>query len=313
MAMGKSPRLSVGLPVYNGERFLSEALDSVLGQTYEDFELIISDNASTDDTEAICHRYEKQDSRIRYFRQPRNIGLSPNHNFVVEQGRGELFKWASYDDLYARTLLERCIEALDEHPRHILAHSWTAMINSDDEVTKPYIYGLSTGSADVTERFTSMLYDRGGDDLYGVIRTSVLHQVLPHDSYHNSDRTLVARLALQGPFHQIPDWLYFRRDHPEQAERACPTTRSRCANMDPRRADRLRNPTVRLYGEYIYAYLEAIHRAPISRSDRQQCYRILVGWMTHRDKARGVAAPTVASDVELSIEALVAGRERSVP
>ena len=311
--MPRSPRLSVGLPVYNGERFLNEALDSVLGQTYEDFELIISDNASTDDTEAICQRYAKQDSRIRYFRQPKNIGLSPNHNYVVEQGRGELFKWASYDDLYATTLLERCIDALDKHPRHVLAHSWTAMIDSDDVVTKPYVYGLSTSSLNAPERFSSMLYDRGGDDLYGVIRTSVLRQVLPHDSYHNSDRTMVAKLALQGPFYQIPEWLYFRRDHPAQAERACPTTRSRCANMDPRRADRLRNPTVRLYGEYLYAYLDAIRRAPLSDADRRQCYRILVQWITHRGQARRVAEQTIADDVALRVDTLVAGRERSVP
>ena len=86
----------------------------------EDFELIISDNASTDDTADICRRYEKQDSRIRYFRQERNIGGAPNHNFLVEQARGELFKWASDDDLYARDLLKLCVDALDEFPDVVL-------------------------------------------------------------------------------------------------------------------------------------------------------------------------------------------------
>ena len=90
--MNAVPRVSIGLPVYNGENFLAESIESLLGQSYEDFELIISDNASTDGTADICRRYAKQDSRIRYIRQPHNIGSAPNHNFVIEQARGELFK-----------------------------------------------------------------------------------------------------------------------------------------------------------------------------------------------------------------------------
>src|SRR5256886_15254499 len=102
--MTSVPRLSIGLPVYNGEDFLAESLDALLGQSYEDLELIISDNASTDGTADICRRYEKQDSRIRYYRQPRNIGCAPHHNFVIQQARGELIKTASHDDLYGREL-----------------------------------------------------------------------------------------------------------------------------------------------------------------------------------------------------------------
>ena len=86
--MNTAPRLSIGLPVYNGKEYLAEALDALLGQTYTDFELIISDNASTDGTAEICRHYEKEDPRVRYFRQPRNVGLAPNHNFVVEKARG---------------------------------------------------------------------------------------------------------------------------------------------------------------------------------------------------------------------------------
>src|ERR1700754_583434 len=103
--MRAAPRLSIGLPVYNSEDYLAESLEALLGQSFEDFELIISDNASTDGTADICRRYRGQDSRIRYIRQPRNIGGAPNHNFLVHEARGELFKWASHDDLYARDLL----------------------------------------------------------------------------------------------------------------------------------------------------------------------------------------------------------------
>ena len=158
--MNAVPRLSIGLPVYNGENYLAESLDALLGQSYEDFELIISDNASTDGTADICRRYEKQDSRIRYIRQPRNIGCAPNHNFVVGQARGELFKWASHDDLYARDLLKRCVDALDEYPHVVLAHSWTAMIDSSGTVTEAIEYPLATASLRAPERFRSMLFDR---------------------------------------------------------------------------------------------------------------------------------------------------------
>jgi glycosyltransferase involved in cell wall biosynthesis len=309
--MNAAPRLSVGLPVYNGTNYLAESIDALLGQSFENFELIISDNASTDATADICHQYEKQDSRIRYFRQPRNIGLSPNHNFTVDQARGELFKWASNDDLYARDLLKLCVEALDEYPNVVLAHSWTAMIDGSGIVTKAIEYPLTTASPHAPERFRSMLFDDGGDDDGGVIRTKVLRQVSRKDSYHHADRTTIAELVVYGPFYHVPDWLYFRRDHPERAERACPTMRSRCANMDPRRADRLRHPAIRLYGEYVWAYFAAIRHAPLSRADRRECYRYLVQWLTSRvvPGQAGQAAAPAGPLPDISVDAVVAGRE----
>jgi len=314
--MNAAPRLSVGLPVYNGANYLAESLDALLGQSFEDFELIISDNASTDATVDICHQYEKQDSRIRYFRQPRNIGLAPNHNFTVDQARGELFKWASNDDLYARDLLKLCVEALDEYPQAVLAHSWTAMIDGSGIVTKASEYPLTTASPHAPERFRSTLFDDGGDDDGGVIRKGLLRRIARKDSYHHADRTIITEIALHGPFCQVPDWLYFRRDHPDRAERACPTMRSRCANMDPRRANRLTNPAVRLYGEYIWAYVAAIRSAPLSRTDRRECYRYLVQWLASRSGLRRVQAatpPPPAALPDISVDAVVAGREKRIP
>ncbi len=276
------PRLSIGLPVYNGEEYLAESLESLLTQSYEDFELIISDNASTDNTADICYRYMEQDSRIRYIRQPRNVGAAPNHNFVIAQARGEYFKWAAADDTYAKELLEYCVDALGKYPDIVLAHAWTALIDSAGKVAQNVEYSLDTASSHAPERFRSLLYGKSGDDIYGVIRTDVIRRVTPLDSYHHSDHTITAELALQGPFYQVPDWLYFRRDHPARAERARPTVRSRCANMDPRRSDRLRHPAVRLYAEYLRGYLRAIQDAPLSSSDRQQCYLYLAGWSSNR-------------------------------
>ncbi len=114
------PRVSVGLPVYNGENFIKDALDSILAQTFEDFELIISDNASTDGTQQICRQYTSKDQRIRYIRNDGNIGASKNFNQVFELSSGEYFKWIAHDDLCAPEFLERCVEVLDQDPSIVL-------------------------------------------------------------------------------------------------------------------------------------------------------------------------------------------------
>jgi glycosyltransferase involved in cell wall biosynthesis len=306
------PRLSIGLPVYNGEEYLAESLEALLGQSFEDFELIITDNASTDGTEAICRRYAARDSRISYHRLPVNIGAAPNHNYVLTLARGELFKWASHDDLYGRDLLAVCVEALDTHPEVVLAHTWNATIDSAGRIIAPFDYRMPTDSPSPSERFRGLLFAPGGDDFYGVMRTEVLRRVRPHDSYHHADRTFVAEVAMHGPFLQVPELLYFRRDHPTRAERAHPTVRTRCANLDPRRADRLRQPVVRLLGEYVLGFVGLVRRAPISAAEKRRCYRHLVSWFASRagagvgatNKPQGVAPATQL----LSIDGVVPGR-----
>lgn len=307
------PRLSVGLPVYNGEKYLAQSLDALLGQTYDDFELLISDNTSTDDTAGICARYQEQDSRVRYFRQPRNIGCAPNHNFLVGEARGELFKWASDDDLYACDLLERCVEALDKYPDAALAHSFTAIIDDSGDVIKTVKYSLDTAGVSAPERFRSVLFDPGGDDDGAVIRTSILRQTALNGSHYRADRTFVSELALYGPFYQVPDWLYFRRDHPDRAARAFSSVRAWCGNLDPRRADRLRHPVGRLYAEYLWGYIAAIRRAPLSPADRRACYRHLMDWGASRAfTAHGkFVTEQVAADAPgISVAAVVAGQGR---
>lgn len=303
--MNALPHLSIGLPVYNGAEYLAESIAALLGQSYQDFELIISDNASTDSTADICNDYLKQDSRIRYFRQPRNIGLAPNHNFVLAKARGELFKLASHDDLYDRELLRVCMAALHEHPDVVLAHSWTAAIDEAGNITQALKYPLATDSPLAPERFRSILMGSSGlfeedsgdgrrlvsmdnvgiiraDDQYGVIRTAVMRRIAPLGSYHRADRVVVPELSLYGRFHQTPAWLYFRRDHPNRPDHAAPSIRARCAVLDPCRADRLRHPTSRLVAEYFWGYVSAIQRAPLSAAERRECHRYLLNWMAGR-------------------------------
>ena len=337
--MISQPRLSVGLPVYNGQRYLGEAINSLLGQTFEDFELIISDNASTDATADICQNYAKQDTRVRYFRQPKNIGLSPNHNFVVTKSRGEFFKWAAADDLYGRDLLERCVDALDKYPEVVLAHSWTAAVDGAGNVSQAYEYPLRTDSASAPERFRSFMFGSSGlfenaeagrhnlvkvdnygilraCDEYGVIRADVLRRIAPQNSYHHSDRIVICELLLRGPFYMVPEWLYFRRDHNDRAYNG--TLRNRCEILDPRRAKRLRHPTARLVAEYLWGYVAAIQKATISSSDKRECYRQLLQWIANR-AASGVLPASlqraghpltaVNHAPDVSVSAAVSGQE----
>lgn len=309
--MSTVPRLTVGLPTYNGETYLPEALDALLGQTFGDFELIISDNASTDGTEEISRDYAKRDERVRYVRQPENRGCAFNHNYLVGVARGELFKWASDDDLYARTLLGACVEVLDANPDVILSHSWTAMIDADGEVTTKAGYTLDTDSPDAAVRFRSLLFGIGGDDDYGVIRTDVLRRTALNQSYWHADRTIVADLALQGRFRHVEEPLYFRRDHPG-AMRRQRSVRSWCANQDPKRANKLRHPMPRLLGEYILGYVAAIRRAPLTAAERRGCYRALASWMSSRAVPHRIgeipAVPTDNLSDVAPLDTLVAGR-----
>jgi len=309
--MTPTPRLSIGLPVRNGEPYITQAVDALLGQSYTDFELIITDNASTDATEEICREYAKGDPRVRYYRHAVNIGIGPNQNYSVNKARGELFKWASADDLYARTLIEGCVAALDEYPDVVLAHSWTAKVDPAGELIKVFKYTLSTSSPQAPERFRSILFDRGGDDDYGVIRLDVLRRTGLQGSHHHADHTLIAELALRGRFYQVPDWLYFRRVHPGQNGMA--TMRKRCVNLDPRRASRLRHPAVRLYGEYLWGYVAAVQRAPLPAEDRWKCYEHLMRWFSGRARGKATADPdAVEPPMPISMRDVVAGWKMQV-
>jgi glycosyltransferase involved in cell wall biosynthesis len=295
-----APSLSIGLPVYNGERYLAEALDALLAQTYTDFELIISDNASTDGTAGICRSYAARDERVAYIRQERNIGAGPNHNFVAARARGTYFKWASHDDLYHPDLLRRCVEVLEQRRDVVLAHAWDALVDEHGEVLREVPYPLDTADPRPAVRLRSLLREDGGNDFYGVIRADVLHRVPPHDSYYNADRTFMAGLVLQGPFYQVPEVLYFRRDHPGRASRAG-TRQARAATLDPARSSRLRHPLARMYAEYVLGFVAAVWSAPLSGPDRARCFAEVGRWLlgraagTRRPGPRTLAAPLAGS------------------
>ncbi len=206
-------RLSIGLPVYNGENFIREALDSILNQTFQDFELIISDNASTDKTEEICREYVARDSRIRYYRNTNNLGGSPNFNRTFELSRGEYFKWAAHDDILAPNFLEKCIQVLDENPGVVLCHSQVSIIDENRQFLKNYELHLHADSPKPHKRFHALMAKHLCYPCFGVIRSSALKKTPLFGSYGAADAILLLRLGLLGKFYEIPEYLFFARSH----------------------------------------------------------------------------------------------------
>ena len=142
MAYPHRPTVSIGLPVYNGENFLADALESLIGQTYGDFEIIVSDNASTDATEEIVRRYMADDERIRYYRNDHNLGANPNYNRTFALARGEYFRWHAHDDRCDAKYLELCIDLLERDPSVSLVHCKTAYIDRNGDPLIPLRNGF---------------------------------------------------------------------------------------------------------------------------------------------------------------------------
>ena len=206
-----SSRVSIGLPVYNGERYLVQAIDSLLAQDYEDFELIISDNASLDSTQEICLNYAAADSRVRYYRQETNIGAAKNFNLVLGLSTAPYFKWASHDDWCAPELLTRCVEVLDREPDSVLCCPRLVVVDEDGQFVAHDISIADDFSTDVRKRAKQVWSLEYITHLFGVMRTSALKQTGLFRSTSGSDKVLLAELSLLGNFRQILDDLLFYR------------------------------------------------------------------------------------------------------
>ena len=209
----ENQRLSIGMPVYNGENYLEEALDSILAQTYTDFELIISDNAFTDNTPQICHNYAEKDGRIRYYRTESKLSATQNFIRAFNLSRGELFKWAAHDDVLAPDFLLRCINVLDKDPSIILCHSNTGRIDENGKLVGSYDYSNRINSWKPHERFETLVRDRHNAWvlIFGVIRSNILRKTPLFGYYVAADRVLLAELGLIGRMYKITEYLFFRR------------------------------------------------------------------------------------------------------
>ncbi|HMF79731.1 MAG TPA: glycosyltransferase family 2 protein [Bryobacteraceae bacterium] len=288
--MQSTPLLSIGMPVYNGEQFLTKALDSLLGQTFQDFEFIISDNASTDATEIICRSYAERDTRIRYSRNGENMGAGWNTRRVCSLATGKYFKWAAHDDFCERTFLEKCIEALEADPLLVLAHSKVRVIDENGSFVEDYEWPMRTDATDAVVRFRDLLLnDHLCFQLFGVVRLDALKQLPPQGSYVNSDGVLLAQLGLLGRYYEIPERLFINTRHSGQSSKTVPTrvkhngfrltrrygTLPSPEWWDPKLTKKLMFPEWRQLTEYT----ASVHHAPLHLADKIRAYPLMLLWI----------------------------------
>ena len=275
-----NPRVCIGLPVRNGEDFLEKALDSLLSQSFSDFEVIISDNASTDGTGDICRSYFRRDRRIHYSCLDSNIGAGPNFNLVFEHCQSPYFKWMVHDDVLEPQWLERCVSILDADPGVVLAHSAVRMIGDDGRLLKVRSDGkvvdgkgrvllavepLHLVESDRPERrfedaLRRMTWCMPG---MGLIRADALRRTHLHGRFYGSDFVLLAELALLGRFRQDESPLYFKRCH--SAITVHKSRRERTKWIDPTLSSSLSGLRIRL------AYLRALSVTPLTLRQRLSC------------------------------------------
>jgi glycosyltransferase involved in cell wall biosynthesis len=280
------PRVSIGLPVRDGENYLAGALESILAQTYSDFELIISDNASTDRTEEICRAYAARDGRIQYFRNEENLGAAENFNHALELAAGEYFKWAAHDDLCAPDYLARCVEILDREPEVVLCYPKTRIIDGQGEFVEDYFDGFHLNSMEPHIRFRDVFRAPGlCNPVFGLTRARILKRTGLIGKYAASDRVLLAELALHGQFYEVPEYLFLRRGHPQRSLAANVTDGEIAAWFDPAMRGKLLLPRWRRLLEY----LRAAKRAPLSRTERIRCYVQVARFVLSPRKIGGMA------------------------
>jgi glycosyltransferase involved in cell wall biosynthesis len=288
------PLITIGLPVYNAERFLAEALDSILAQTYGGFKLVVSDNGSTDATTKIVQDYAARDHRIEFIRNRCNRGSSWNFNRVFAECATPYFKWAAADDKLAPTLLERSLEVLENSPDTVtLVYPQTLLIDASGKVFGLVKENLAAppGAAPhirLLHVFRNMEY---GNTEFSLLRSDALRRTRLLGGFPSADHVLLAELALTGEFRELSEPLFLRRIHEGISIRANRSAESITHWFDPQRAP-VRRRQLTLFREH----LRGIHAARLSASERALVYLLYIGawagsqlrdWAAIRTRLRG--------------------------
>jgi len=315
------PRVTISMPVYNGANFLSLAIDSLLAQTFEDFELIISDNASSDATREICQAHARRDSRIRYTRTQYTIPPGENYNRMISMALGEYFRWAAHDDLCDPGLLAREVEILESDPSVVLAYPKVRIIDDLGEPIEDYEQQLETGSPDPCRRFGALVCvdhrHHGAFEAFGLMRTDALRRTPGQRNYARADSVLLARMSLLGRFYEIPERLFFNRHHVSRSVQQIASNREhgrsrlgRWLGSGPVPPPEWWNPAKKnaiVFPEWrvIAEYYSAIFDAPLSPWQRARCVGYLGWWLVRY-------WPKLARDIIFAGEQLVVGPPATV-
>jgi glycosyltransferase involved in cell wall biosynthesis len=261
-----APLVSVGLPVYNGAEHLAKALDALVDQDLEDFEVIVCDNASTDATAEIARGYAARDGRIQYHRNEHNLGLAGNFNKAFQLSSGRYFKWWAHNDWHPRNLLSRTTEVLEADPSAVLCATGVAIMDDDGEVFEEWRPEVDLLTPAPHVRLHRLLWTLGETHpLFSVMRSQALARTPQYRPFVGGDRVLLAQLILMGGFAGVPDLLhYYRQARMRPGARKDPNKPSQAEILDPANKGKLPSRTWRL----CYEHLRLVAAAPAGPKER---------------------------------------------
>jgi glycosyltransferase involved in cell wall biosynthesis len=292
---GASPLVTLGMPVYNGERYIAQAIDSVLKQSFADFELVISDNASTDKTEAICREFAAKDKRVKYHRNPENIGAHPNFNRTFELSSGKYFKWAPHDDVLHPDYLAVCVEAMEAAPDAVVCQ--TQFMYIDEEGKGQGVSGTDLPEAQdpsVGTRFSAAILNAHNCyEVMGLYRRTALANSILLKSFHGADRALVAQVTLSGRFLHVEKPYLLVRDHKERYTRAQVKPKDRAVWHDTKLKGKRTFPAWRVYGEY----WAMVMTSKLSAWQKIRIVPALLGWWFVNWNAARMAVDVISNVV----------------
>ena len=285
--MSQQPKISIGMPIYNGEEFIRESIDSILAQTFTDFELIITDNTSTDKTQEICEEYAAKDQRIHYHRNEQNFGAAANFNYAFKLAKGDYFKWAAHDDICAPTFLSDCIEVLEQDQSVVLCYPRTKLINAKGNwVGVSYRSLQGVNSSQGSDRFRDILVNSVWCfEVFGLMRSDILAKTSLIGSYYGSDKALLAELSLLGRFCEVDKELFFRRCLPKQSTNL--TVKEKTTWIDTKKSFRLVPFQVRA----LLGYVSAVGGSPLNVYDKASCYLAIMQLFLKADKWKKLLLP----------------------
>jgi glycosyltransferase involved in cell wall biosynthesis len=308
------PRVSIGVPVYNGQKYIRFTLDSLLAQTFADLEVVVTDNCSTDSTPQIVQEYAARDPRVRYVKNPTNLGPALNYNVSVELARGEYFKWNPADDVCAPQFVEKCVRVLDADPSVVLAYPRTSIIDTQGQIVGQDSCELNLDAPKAATRLWRLIAVNhkihGAHELYGLMRTAELRKTPGMRPHVRGDSVLLARLVLLGRFRRIEDYLFLNRDHTDRSSKYLsrqavrPGSRlSRYIGCGPLPSaewwDRsLKGRIVFPEWRVLQEYLGAIQQTPFPASEKPACYRALALFSLRH-------LPKLGRDVVISVEQMI--------
>jgi glycosyltransferase involved in cell wall biosynthesis len=252
---GKAPRVSIGMPVFNGGELMRNALNSLLMQDFTDFELNIADNASTDNTEEICREYAARDSRINYVRRDKNYGMNNNGRLVFSMSRSPYHMWAAHDDQWDPSFIRRCVECLDSNPELVMASPGVQFLDMNlQPINWPYP-PLHTVGMGLRDRVAAVFHETGiGYNAYGIYRKEYLHKIDLDLNCYGGDVVMLMQLMFLGEVEHIPEKLFKFRLNPRTAEQQIREMSEELSNKNPRK--HYTNLTINL--------LRSINKAEIS-------------------------------------------------